>query len=74
MPKTRVASARLQIGQRLHAAGRIGCDRTQQFGKLVRGARIEAAVGALGQPRDLAKRALGDWVVTFLEHKRRDAE
>ena len=68
------AAARLEVGERLHAARRIGRDRAQQFGKLMRRARIEPAVGAARQPRDLAERLLGDRVMALLEHERRHAE
>ncbi len=40
----------------------------------MRGARIEAAIGAARQPRDLAERLFGDRVVALLEHEGRHAE
>src|SRR5262245_58812459 len=40
----------------------------------MRGARIEAAIGALGQPRNLTERLFGDGVVALLEHERRHAQ
>ena len=51
---------RRQVGQRAHAAGGVGRDRAQQLAELMRRAGVEAAIGAARQPRDLAKRLLGD--------------
>ena len=36
--------------------------------------RIEAAIGAAGEARDLAKSLFGDRIVAFLEHEGRNAE
>ena len=65
---------RRQFGERLHAAGGVGGDRAQQFAQLMRGAGVEAAIGAAREPRDLAIGVLGDRIVAFLEHEDRHAE
>ena len=52
-----------QIGQRPHAAGRIGRRGAQQLGELMGRARIEPAIGAAREPRDLAERLFGDRIV-----------
>jgi hypothetical protein len=53
-------SVTIAIRRAPHAAGRIGRRRAQQLAQAVRGAGIEPAIGAAGQPRDLAERLLGD--------------
>ena len=72
--RARTGVARRQRGERLLAAGGIGCDRAQQFAQLRGRADIETAIGAARQPRDLAIGVLGDRVVAFLEHEHRHAE
>ncbi len=60
--------------KRAHAAGCIGGGRPQQLAKLMGRAEIEAAIGAMGEPRDFPKGPLGDRVVAFLEHEGGHAE
>src|SRR5262249_53262959 len=54
---------------RTHAARGISGGRAQQFAEFIRRARIEAAIGATRQARDLAKSLFGDGIVAFLEHE-----
>jgi hypothetical protein len=60
--------------QRLAPAGGIDGDRRQEVPQLRRRAGIETAVGALGEPGDLAEGALGARVGALLEQKHRHAE
>src|SRR5690242_17332319 len=56
------------------ATGRVGCDRTQKLGKLVSGSGIEATIGTVRQPSDLAKSTLRNGIITFLKQKGGNAE
>jgi hypothetical protein len=56
------------------SAGSIDRNRAQQFGKLTRGPRIEAAIGTLGRAGDLAKDLLDHSIVALLEHEGRHAQ
>src|SRR5438045_1660569 len=67
-------AAALRQPQRLASACGIGCRRPQQLTQLRRGARIEPAPSAAGQPRDLAECLFGHGIVAFLEHEGRYLE
>ena len=60
--------------QRLAPARGIDRDRRQQLAQLRRRAGIEAAVGALGEPRDLAEGFLRAGVCALLEQEHRHAQ
>ena len=66
-----VAGKRLE---RLAPACRVHGDRREQLAQLRRRARVEPAVGALGETRDLAERLLGARVAPFLEQEHRHAQ
>src|SRR5271163_3149101 len=61
-----------EIGERFHAAGRIGRGRPQQVGEFAFRTGREAAISAVRKPGDFAESLLADWVVTLLEHERGD--
>ncbi len=60
--------------QRLATARGVDGDGGEQIAQLTCRARVEAAEGALGQPRDLAKRPRRRLVAALLEHEHGDAE
>ena len=63
-----------EIGERAQAARRIGCHRAQKLGQLMSGARIESAIGAACETRDLAKSLFRNRIAAFLEHEGRHPE
>src|SRR5262245_53473791 len=68
-PRTGAVAGVRQPLEREAATGGIDCNRRQKLAELARRAGIEAAPGALGQPRDLTISALGHWIAAFLEQE-----
>ena len=60
---------RRQIGKGFDSPGRIGGDGAQQFAKLMRRACVEAAVGAVCQPRNFTVSIFRHRIVAFLKHE-----
>src|SRR6516165_95583 len=63
-----------EIFQRPQSARGVSRGRAQKLRELVRRAWIKAAIRPPRQPRDLAKRLLGNGIDTLLEHERGHAE
>jgi len=57
-----------------HSACGEGCDCAQEFGELVCGAWIEAAISAVGEFCDIPERLFDFTIVSFLEHECWDLE
>ncbi len=63
-----------QIGKGLDAARRIGRDGTQKFAELMSRSRIEAAIGAMRQPRNFTIGVFRHRIIAFLKHECPHAE
>src|SRR5215831_2155808 len=64
----------LACGEGGPTTGSVRRDRLQETAELIGGTGVEAAVGTLGQLRNIPERLLDLIVVSFLEHERRHSE